>query len=49
MAIPTNESPAFFSPRKVNLKIPLNSGLRQAETAGRLKKALGCWFNQILF
>ncbi len=40
---------AFFSTWKVNLKIPINSGLRQAGITHPLKMALVNWFNQILF
>jgi hypothetical protein len=37
---------AFFSPWKVKIKIPINSGLPQAKIAWKI--ALGCWFHQIL-
>jgi hypothetical protein len=40
--------PRFFSPRKVNLKIPINSGLQQAGIARPRKMTLGSWFHQIL-
>jgi hypothetical protein len=43
-----SDLPAFFSQQKVNLKIPINPGLRQAEIACPWKSALGCWFHQIL-
>jgi len=33
--------PGFFSPRKVNLKIPINSGLGQAGIACPRKMTLG--------
>jgi hypothetical protein len=39
----------FFSPRKVNLKTPINSGLGQPEIACSRKMTLGRWFHQILF
>ena len=39
----------FFSPQKVNLKIPINSGLGQAGIAFPRKITLGSWFHQILF
>jgi hypothetical protein len=35
-----NDLSAFFSPRKFNLKIPINSGLRQGGTARPRKMAL---------
>ena len=41
--------PEFFSPRKVNLKILINSGLGQAGIAGPRKMTLGSWFHHILF
>jgi hypothetical protein len=41
--------PGFFSPRKVNLKICINSGLGQAGIARPWKMTLGSWFHQILF
>jgi hypothetical protein len=34
---------------KVHLKIPINSGLRQAGFVRPRKVALGFWFHQILF
>jgi hypothetical protein len=36
-------------PEKVNLKIPIYSGWRQAGIARPQNMALGCWFHQILF
>jgi hypothetical protein len=44
-----SHSLGFFSSRKVNLKIPINSGLGQAEIARPRKMTLGSWFHQILF
>jgi hypothetical protein len=44
-----SDLPALFIPRKVNLKIRINSGLRQAGIAIPLKMALGYWFHQIHF
>jgi hypothetical protein len=41
--------PGFFSPRKVNLKIPIKSGLGKARIAGPRKMTLGSWFYQIFF
>jgi hypothetical protein len=41
--------PTFFSPWKVNLKIPIISGLRQAGITRPRMMALDCWFCQILF
>ena len=43
-----NDILAFLSPRQVDIKIPINSGLRQAGMARPRKMALGCWFHQIL-
>jgi hypothetical protein len=47
----SNQSPlpVFFSCRKVYLKSPINSDLRQAGIAGSQKMALGRWFYQIIF
>jgi hypothetical protein len=39
----------FFSPQKVNLKIPINSGIGQAGIACPREITLGSWFYQILF
>jgi hypothetical protein len=36
--------PGFFSPRKVNLKIPINSGLGQARIACSQEMTLSSWF-----
>ncbi len=41
--------PGFFSPRKVNSKILIISGLGQAGIAGPQKITLGSWFHHILF
>ncbi len=41
--------PAFFTPRKVNVKIPINAGLPQTGIARPQKMALGCWGHQIHF
>jgi hypothetical protein len=41
--------PGFFSPRKVNLKIPISSGLGQAGITRPRKMTLGSWFHQIIF
>jgi len=41
--------PAFFSPRKVNVKIPINAGLPQTGIARTLKMALEFWFHRNLF
>ncbi len=40
---------AFFSPLKVNLKIPINSRLWQAGIARPWKMAWGCGFHKNLF
>ena len=40
---------AFFSARKVNLKIPINSGLGQAGIACPQKMTLGSWLHQTSF
>jgi hypothetical protein len=39
--------PGFFSLRKVNLKIPIYSGLGQAGIACPRKMTLGSWFQAI--
>jgi hypothetical protein len=41
--------PGFSSPRKVHLKILINSGLGLAGIAGPRKMTLGSWFHHILF
>ncbi len=43
-----NDILAFLSPWQVNIKIFVNSGLRQAGIARPRKMALGCWFHKIL-
>jgi hypothetical protein len=37
--------PGFFSPRKVNLKFPTNSGLGQAGIARPRMMILGSWYD----
>jgi hypothetical protein len=50
MALPNHSDLwALLNLRKFNLKIPINSGLQQAEVARPRKMVLGCWLHQILF